>query len=179
MQSPQTFSRGNVSRSRTTVRNPACAQKNAHEARRGPPPTIATSPRPISRSWKRNVLHDKPLGCDYDEVSAVPTTSEPQASGAARISNNRTSQHELVHSDRKDCRHSTAHPPDLFASDRLARLWLLQHRRIGGSSGWSSSHTAFIPVRRFTRVRSRIRGEAFRDQHAGHHVVTDRWCGAT
>ncbi len=42
-QSPQTFSRGKVSRSSKRVRKPARAQKAAHEAPAGPLPTIATS----------------------------------------------------------------------------------------------------------------------------------------
>src|SRR6266700_1505179 len=42
-QSPQTFSRGNFSRSRTTVCNPARAQNAAQLDPAGPPPTIATS----------------------------------------------------------------------------------------------------------------------------------------
>jgi hypothetical protein len=42
-QSPQTFSRGNVSRSSKSVRNPARAQNAAHDAPAGPLPTIATS----------------------------------------------------------------------------------------------------------------------------------------
>ena len=42
-QSPHTFSRGNFSRSSTTVRRPASAQNAAHVDPAGPPPTIATS----------------------------------------------------------------------------------------------------------------------------------------
>src|SRR6059058_1288240 len=42
-QSPQTFSRGNLSRSRTSVRKPARAQNAAQLDPAGPPPTIATS----------------------------------------------------------------------------------------------------------------------------------------
>src|SRR5438034_6961349 len=42
-QSPQTFSRGNFSRSRMSVRNPARAQNAAQLDPAGPPPTIATS----------------------------------------------------------------------------------------------------------------------------------------
>jgi hypothetical protein len=42
-QSPHTFSRGNLSRSRTSVRKPARAQKAAQLDPAGPPPTIATS----------------------------------------------------------------------------------------------------------------------------------------
>src|SRR5438034_11549351 len=49
-QSPQTFSRGNFSRSRTSVRNPARAQNAAHVDPAGPPPTIATSKDCISVS---------------------------------------------------------------------------------------------------------------------------------
>ena len=48
MQSPQTFSRGNFSRSRTSVRNPAAAQNAAQLEPAGPPPTIATSTTSIS-----------------------------------------------------------------------------------------------------------------------------------
>jgi hypothetical protein len=55
MQSPQTFSRGNFSRSRTSVRNPAAAQKAAQVEPPGPPPTIATSKISISFS----------LNCDW------------------------------------------------------------------------------------------------------------------
>jgi hypothetical protein len=43
MQSPQTFSRGNFSRSKIAVRKPAAAQKAAQLEPAGPPPTIATS----------------------------------------------------------------------------------------------------------------------------------------
>src|SRR5437868_10943 len=49
-QSPQTFSRGNFSRSRTSVRNPARAQNAAQLDPAGPPPTIATSNVSISVS---------------------------------------------------------------------------------------------------------------------------------
>jgi hypothetical protein len=42
-QSPQTFSRGNFSRSIKATRNPAAAQKAAQLEPAGPPPTIATS----------------------------------------------------------------------------------------------------------------------------------------
>src|SRR5437868_8673469 len=49
-QSPQTFSRGNFSRSRTTVCNPARAQNTAQLDPAGPPPTIATSNVSISVS---------------------------------------------------------------------------------------------------------------------------------
>src|SRR4029077_18064585 len=42
-QSPQTFSRGKLSRSRTSVRKPARAQNAAQLDPAGPPPTIATS----------------------------------------------------------------------------------------------------------------------------------------
>ena len=43
MQSPQTFSRGNFSRSRSNVRSPASAQNAAQLDPAGPPPTMATS----------------------------------------------------------------------------------------------------------------------------------------
>jgi hypothetical protein len=43
MQSPQTFSRGNFSRSKIAVRKPADAQKAAQLDPAGPAPTIATS----------------------------------------------------------------------------------------------------------------------------------------
>src|SRR5881394_3781104 len=43
MQSPQTFSRGNFSRSMIAVRKPAAAQNAAQLDPAGPPPTIATS----------------------------------------------------------------------------------------------------------------------------------------
>ena len=43
MQSPQTFSRGKVARSRSTVFSPPAAQSAAHVAPPGPPPTTATS----------------------------------------------------------------------------------------------------------------------------------------
>src|SRR5437660_2167992 len=49
-QSPQTFSRGNFSRSRTSVRNPARTQNAAQLDPAGPPPTIATSNVSISVS---------------------------------------------------------------------------------------------------------------------------------
>src|SRR6184192_87207 len=49
-QSPQTFSRGNFSRSRTIVCNPARAQNAAQLDPAGPPPTIATSNVSISFS---------------------------------------------------------------------------------------------------------------------------------
>src|SRR5438477_8237627 len=42
-QSPQTFSRGKFSRSRSNVRRPALAQKAAQPDPAGPPPAIATS----------------------------------------------------------------------------------------------------------------------------------------
>src|SRR5205823_13263839 len=42
-QSPQTFSRGTFSRSRSSVRRPALAQKAAQLDPAGPPPAIATS----------------------------------------------------------------------------------------------------------------------------------------
>ena len=42
-QSPHTFSRGNLSRSRTSVCNPARAQHAAQVDPAGPPPTITTS----------------------------------------------------------------------------------------------------------------------------------------
>jgi hypothetical protein len=42
-QSPHTFSRGNFSRSSTSVRKPATAQAAAQLDPAGPPPTIATS----------------------------------------------------------------------------------------------------------------------------------------
>jgi hypothetical protein len=42
-QSPQTFSRGKISRSSRSVRRPASAQKAAQLDPAGPPPTIATS----------------------------------------------------------------------------------------------------------------------------------------
>jgi hypothetical protein len=45
-QSPQTFSRGKVSRSRRSVRRPFIAQKAAQLEPAGPPPTIATSNMP-------------------------------------------------------------------------------------------------------------------------------------
>ena len=49
-QSPQTFSRGNFSRSRTTVRRPAAAQNAPQLDPAGPPPTMATSNVSISFS---------------------------------------------------------------------------------------------------------------------------------
>src|SRR6476619_4161470 len=42
-QSPQTFSRGKLARSRTSVRKPAAAQNAAQLAPAGPLPTMATS----------------------------------------------------------------------------------------------------------------------------------------
>jgi hypothetical protein len=42
-QSPQTFSRGKISRSNRSVRRPAFAQKAAQVAPAGPLPTMATS----------------------------------------------------------------------------------------------------------------------------------------
>src|SRR6266566_5751890 len=47
-QSTQTFSRGNFSRSRRSVRNPAAAQNAAQLDPAGPAPTIATSKVSIS-----------------------------------------------------------------------------------------------------------------------------------
>jgi hypothetical protein len=48
-QSPQTFSRGKTSRSRSSVCRPALAQKAAQLAPAGPLPTIATSNMPYCR----------------------------------------------------------------------------------------------------------------------------------
>src|SRR5438105_13613574 len=53
-QSPQTFSRGNLSRSRTSVRKPARAQNAAQLDPAGPPPTIATSNAPIVNQFRAN-----------------------------------------------------------------------------------------------------------------------------
>jgi hypothetical protein len=50
-QSPHTFSRGNLSRSRTSVCKPARAQNAAQLDPAGPPPTIATSKISIGRNF--------------------------------------------------------------------------------------------------------------------------------
>src|SRR6266850_3322459 len=50
-QSPHTFSRGNLSRSRTSVCKPARAQNAAQLDPAGPPPTIATSKTSIGRNF--------------------------------------------------------------------------------------------------------------------------------
>jgi hypothetical protein len=50
-QSPQTFSRGNLARSRTSVFKPAMAQNAAQLDPAGPPPTIATSKISIARNF--------------------------------------------------------------------------------------------------------------------------------
>jgi hypothetical protein len=51
IQSPHTFSRGNLSRSRTSVCKPARAQNAAQLDPAGPPPTIATSKTSIGRNF--------------------------------------------------------------------------------------------------------------------------------
>jgi hypothetical protein len=50
-QSPHTFSRGNLARSRTSVCKPARAQNAAQLDPAGPPPTIATSKISIGRNF--------------------------------------------------------------------------------------------------------------------------------
>jgi hypothetical protein len=50
-QSPHTFSRGNLSRSRTSVCKPARAQNAAQLDPAGPPPIIATSKISIGRNF--------------------------------------------------------------------------------------------------------------------------------
>src|SRR5690349_8607485 len=64
-QSPQTFSRGKIARSRTIVRSPAMAQKEAQAAPAGPLPAMATShifeysPSSVALSKEKPNLNEK------------------------------------------------------------------------------------------------------------------------
>src|SRR4030095_5620774 len=99
MQSPQTFSRGNFSRSITSVRNPAAAQNAAQVEPAGPPPAIATSTSSIAFQFE--------LSCNRLQHRWRGFKSE------------RDSVYVLVHSDPSHCRHSTADPHHVSFVDCL------------------------------------------------------------
>src|SRR5439155_25969203 len=114
-QYPHTFSRGNISRSIRSVRNPLAAQKAKQVEPAGPPPTTATSK--ISISFQ------------------CPGTSEslkrfhPSGFGVSSLG------HELVTSHFSDRWNSVADSYHVFVADRLARIRLLRRRRLGRGVG--------------------------------------------
>src|SRR5260370_10567859 len=136
-QSPQTFSRGNFSRSRTTVRSPAAAQNAPELDPAGPPPTtstskssIATQPRnrrsaikPFQSSYRNNGIlhHSNPLPL-HDSTSRAGARSESVGK----------SFDGLVSPNFSHFRNSITDSRHLFAADRLARFRVLFGGWLGG-----------------------------------------------
>src|SRR5689334_24869192 len=97
MQSPQTFSRGNFSRSISATRKPAAAQKAAQTDPAGPAPTMATSTTSMALS----------VNCDR----AAFNTS------GARFKEERECVYGLVYSNSACFRHPAADSCHIFVVD--------------------------------------------------------------
>src|SRR5437764_2693437 len=177
-QSPQTFSRGNLSRSRTSVRKPARAQNAAQLDPAGPPPTIATS--------KISILDRLVISDQYVSVHRSPITDHMYHCDvhAGRILLARdlitedSSSNELVSPNLPHRGHSIADSHYVLTADCLAGFRLLRAGRFGGGGQPRDICFASFPLRGAARIRPRVRCEGVRDQYARHHITADRRSGA-
>src|SRR5262249_23037469 len=139
-QSPHTFSRGNFSRSSTSVRKPATAQNVAQLEPAGPPPTIATSKSLMDST-------------NYETALARDLIKED------------TNSHGLVDSNPAHCRNPIADSHHLSVADRMDRICLLYARRLVRGGCRRLVYSVALYMRRVARVRARFGRESFWNQH--------------
>src|SRR5689334_9555126 len=125
MQSPQTFSRGNFSRSISATRKPAAAQKAAQTDPAGPAPTMATSTTSMALS----------VNCDR----AAFNTS------GARFKEERECVYGLVYSNSACFRHPATDSRYIFVTDRVGRFGVLVLRDF---------RTSAVSLRGAARIRT-------------------------